>query len=181
MRAVILAVKLLIMGYLGYLFVFLLTSYDPAERGFHPPFLLWLTDIINLYIHEAGHLFFRLLGQWMHIIGGSLFQCLLPLALLVVVWRQDISRIWYPGFWLGENMVNVSVYIQDAPYRKLRLIASGLIHDWWWLLDGDPDAAAWIGGTVYWMGILCCAGALGAGVFFALRDYREDHVFVPPD
>lgn len=181
MRAVILTLKLLAMGYLGYLWFFLLLSYHPAERGFQPPFLLWLVDIINLYIHEAGHLFFRVFGRWMHMIGGTLFQCLVPSALLVVVWRQNVSGIWYPGFWLGENLVNASVYIQDAPDRKLKLIASGLIHDWWWLLDGDPDAAAGIGGTVYWLGILCCAGALGAGVFFALRDYREDRVYVPPD
>jgi hypothetical protein len=181
MRTVILGLKLLAMAYLGTLFLFLLTSYDPATPGFHPPFFLWLIDTINLFIHEAGHLFFRVLGQWMHILGGTLFQCLVPLALLVVVWRQNRSQIWYPGFWLGESMVNASAYIQDAPYRKLKLIASGLIHDWWWLLDGDPDAAALIGGTVYWLGIACCAGALGAGVYFAIGDYREDRVYVPPD
>jgi hypothetical protein len=181
MRAFILGLKLLVMAYLGTLLFFLLTSYEPATPGFHPPFVLWLIDTIDLFIHEAGHFFFRILGQWMHVLGGTLFQVLVPLALLIVVWRQNVSQIWYPGFWLGESLVNASAYIQDAPYRKLKLIASGLIHDWWWLLDGDPDAAALIGGTVYWLGILCCTGALGAGVYFAVRDYRQDSVYVPPD
>lgn len=181
MRGVILGVKLLMMAFLAYLWVFLLTGYEPALPGYQPPFAVWLIDIINLYIHEAGHLFFKLFGRWLYMLGGSLFQVLLPCALLVVVWRQRISQVWYPGFWMGESMVNVSVYIRDAPVRKLKLLAKGLIHDWWWLLDGDPDAAAIIGGAVYWIGILTCAVALGAGMYFAIREYREDAVPVLDD
>jgi hypothetical protein len=180
-RAGILTAKLLVIGYLGWLLVYLLTEYTPAHPGFHPPFALWLLDTIDLFIHEAGHLFFRIFGQFIYVLGGSLFQILLPLSLLVVVWRQNVTQIWYPGFWLGENMVNVSVYIQDAPDRKLKLIASGLIHDWYWLLNGDRDSAEILGGIMYWLGILIIAGSLGAGVFFAIRDYREDRVFVPQD
>jgi len=143
--------------------------------------LLWILDTINLFIHEAGHFFFRILGQFIYVLGGSLFQVLLPAALLVVVWRQNIGQIWYPGFWVGESMVNVSVYIQDAPYRKLKLIARGLIHDWHWLLNGDPDTAEVLGGIVYWLGIAIIVGSLGAGLFFAVRDFREDRTFTPQD
>jgi hypothetical protein len=181
MRAVILTLKLMAIGYLGWLLVFLLTGYAPADPSFRPPMPLWILDTINLFIHEAGHFFFKIFGQFVYILGGSIVQVMLPAALLVVVWRRDIGQIWYPGFWVGESMVNVSVYIQDAPFRKLKLIARGLIHDWSWLLNGDPDSAEILGGIVYWLGILIIVASLGVGIFCAIRDFREDRVFVPED
>jgi len=181
MRGVFLILKLAALALLGYLLVFLLTGYEPASPGYRPPFVLVILDMINLYIHEAGHLFFKLFGMWIYILGGSLFQVLLPLALLIVVWRQNNSQIWYPGFWMGESMVNVSVYIRDAPYRKLRLLAQGLIHDWNWLLSGDQDSSEILGGAVYWLGIALCTGAIGAGLYFGIRDFIEDRVYVPED
>jgi hypothetical protein len=181
MRTVILAIKLLAIGYLARLLVFLLTGYAPAEPSFHPPMPLWMLDTINLFIHEAGHFFFKIFGQFIYILGGSLFQVMVPAALLIVVARQNIGHIWYPGFWMGENMVNVSVYIQDAPYRKLKLIAQGLIHDWYWLLNGDPDAAEILGGIIYWLGIVIICTSLGVGIFYAIKDFREDRVFVPEE
>jgi hypothetical protein len=173
MRTPVLTMKLLAIGYLGWLLLFLLTGATPVEHSYRPPVILWILDTINLFIHEAGHLFFSVFGQFVTILGGSLFQVLLPAALLVVVWRQNAGQIWYPGFWMGESMVNVSFYIQDAPYRKLKLIGRGLIHDWHWLLNGDPDAAEIIGGLVYWVGIVIVFASLAAGVFFAIRDFRE--------
>ncbi|MEW6509784.1 MAG: hypothetical protein AB1428_02365 [Bacteroidota bacterium] len=174
MRTAILVLKLAVLAYCSYLLVFLLDRYDPSVPGYSPPFVLWLLDTINLFIHEAGHLFFKLFGQWLYLLGGSLVQVLIPLALLIVVWRQNLDQIWYPGFWLGENLVNVSVYIKDAPYRKLRLLARGLIHDWNWLLNGDQETSEILGATVYWMGILICAAAIGAGAWFAVKKMREE-------
>jgi hypothetical protein len=174
MKILLLSAKLLLLAYLVRLLVFLAFEYDPAGLAFHPPMVLTILDMINLYIHEAGHFIFQLFGRWVYVLGGSLMQVLLPLSLLIVVWRQNISQIWYPGFWLGENLVNVSVYIKDAPYRRLRLLARGLIHDWNWLLSGDPDAALWIGEIVFLVGILVCAFSIGAGVYFAVRAYRQN-------
>jgi len=181
MHKAFLVLKLLAIVYCGTLGVFLLTGYEPAQPGYSPPFLLWVLDTINLFIHEAGHLFFKILGQWLYILGGSLTQVLLPLALLLVVWRANAGQIWYPGFWLGENLVNVSAYIRDAPYRKLKLLAQGLIHDWHWLLNGDQDTAEILGGMVYWLGILICFSALGAGVYYALMEFKEGRVPEPED
>jgi hypothetical protein len=174
MKIIVLCIKLLVLAYLLRLCVFLALDYDPVSPGFHPPLILTILDMINLYIHEAGHLIFKLFGMWMYILGGSLMQVLLPLALLIVVWRQNLPQIWYPSFWLGENMVNVSVYIKDAPFRRLKLLARGLIHDWNWLLGGDPETSSWIGEVVFIAGILICACSIGAGVYFAVRDYRSE-------
>ena len=173
MKYVLLAAKLLIFVYLGYVLFFLATGYEPAEPGYRPPLSIFLIDTINLFIHEGGHFFLRPFGMFIYILGGSLVQCLLPLALVIVTLRQNISHVVYPGFWLGENLLNVSVYIQDAPTRKLKLIAQGLIHDWNWLLSGDLELASPLGATVQIAGLLICFASLVTGIWFAIKDFRE--------
>jgi hypothetical protein len=108
-----------------------------------------------------------------HLLGGSLFQILLPLALAVVTARKKLSHAVYPAFWLGESLVNVSVYIKDAPYKRLKLIAQGLIHDWNWLLGGNLDLAEPLATTVFLLGIVICAAALMVGLVLAVRDFRQ--------
>ena len=151
-----LSIKLLGLFYLCYLFYFLLIEYNPASPSYNPPFPIFVIDLINLFIHEAGHFFFKIFGRWIYFLGGSLFQIMLPLALVVVTWRNNPRYIVLPAFWLGESMINVSVYIQDAPHKQLKLIAKGLIHDWNWLLSGNLDWAEPLGLTVFYLGIIIC-------------------------
>jgi len=172
MKQTILIVKLILFAYLAYLLYFLSAEYDPVSTDFRPPFLLWITDWMNLYIHEAGHLLFRIFGRWLYFLGGSLTQILLPLALVLIIARQ---RNWYigaAGFWLGENMVNVSIYIKDAPIRKLHLIGQGLIHDWNWLLSGNLETAEPLSDGVFIIGIIVCAASIITGTIFSVRDFR---------
>ncbi len=166
-----LAARFLIACYLAYLFWFLAFEYHPADPlGFHPPFVLWVLDVVNLFIHEAGHLFFRIFGQTMSILGGSLMQCLVPLALAAVTFREQPRQTVYPMFWFGENFVNVAAYIGDAPYRNLKLIREGLIHDWHWLLRGQLDAAEPMAATVHWTGVAVCGAAVVILVVQLFRD-----------
>ena len=180
MRYALLIAKLILYSYLGYLLIVLVTQYDPSNPGFRPPFILFVVDWIDLFIHEGGHFIFRIFGKFIYILGGSLTQILLPAALVFVTFRQNPRYIGVPLFWLGDNMVNVSVYILDAPYKKLHLLASGLIHDWNWLLDGDQTSAEVIGGMVQWLGFLVCAAGLGFGIWFAISAFREGDEAPPP-
>lgn len=89
---------------------------------------------VNLPFHEFGHVFFMPLGEFMMILGGSLFQVLMPLALMCVfVFKQ---RDTFAGsimlWWSGQNFIDVSPYIADAQYRALPLIGGGgeESHDW---------------------------------------------------
>ncbi len=168
--------KIVLFLILAYLFIFMLSTDGPAAPAYHPPFLLWILDTINLFIHEAGHFFLRPFGMFIYILGGSLVQSLLPLALLVVVWKQNYQNTALPGFWLGENLVNVSAYIADAPFRKLKLLAGGLIHDWGYLLAGRTELGPPIGRFVYWIGMIICAASIVAGVVFAVQSYRGKKV-----
>jgi hypothetical protein len=171
-----LILKLVVLGYLAYLLVFLATGYTPEQPGYHPPLIVWLIDTINVFIHEAGHFLFQFFGRWIYIFAGSAFQILLPLALAIVTLLQTPAYVGYAGFWVGESMVNVSPYIKDAPHMKLRLLARGLTHDWNYLLHDHLDWAESLGDAVFLLGLLICIGSLGAGVYFAVRAYREDVV-----
>src|SRR3982751_3943695 len=74
-----------------------------------------LIDGVNLVIHEAGHLFFRPFGEFMMIAGGSLFQVIMP-ALFVgyFLYQHQFYSAAVVLFWVGESVLNVSVYAGDA-------------------------------------------------------------------
>jgi hypothetical protein len=173
MARVVLAFKLLGLAYLAYLLYALTFQYDPSSPSFSPPFVLWILDMINLFIHEAGHFLLKPFGRWIYIFGGSFFQIFMPLLLALLGLRQSYRHTILPAFWCGESMVNVSVYIRDAPFRQLKLLARGLTHDWNWLLSDNLDAAGTIADIVFGAGILLCTVAIGAGLFAAVQAYRE--------
>ena len=159
--------------YLGRLLFFLSTGYSPAGPGYDPPFVISILDTINLFIHEAGHFFFKPFWMWLEILSGSLVQVLIPLTLLIVTFRENPASSVYPGFWLGESMINVSAYIRDAPYMKLKLIARGLIHDWNWLIRSNEQTASLLGGAVFGIGILVIVASIAFGVYYIIRSFRE--------
>jgi hypothetical protein len=88
---------------------------------------------VNLPFHEFGHVFFRPFGYTLTVLGGSLFQILMPFGItLLFVYRQKETfgasiTLW----WCGQNWVDLAPYVDDAPYRSLPLTTgneSG--HDW---------------------------------------------------
>jgi len=180
MRYTLLALKLLLYSYLAYLLYVLVAEYDPSNPSFRPPFILFVVDWVDLFIHEGGHFIFRIFGQWVYILGGSLMQVLLPALAVFVAYQRDRRWVGLPLFWMGENMVNVSVYIFDAPYKKLHLLARGLIHDWNWLLNGDQTSSEILGTIVQWSGFLSCAASIAFGAWFAISIFREGEDALPP-
>lgn len=131
----------------------------------------------NLAFHEFGHLFFRPFGEFMTILGGSLFQLLLPLALVVyfAVWQQDNVSASVALWWHGQNWVDLAPYIADAEYRVLPLVGGGEeSHDWGNLLttlEAVPQAMAMARGC-FSAGIVLMLLALGWGALLAWRWYR---------
>ncbi len=173
MRTALLALKILVGAYILYILYVLATAYAPGERPTNPPLFLFILDTINLFIHEAGHFFTIPFGQVIYVLGGSLVQVALPAALLVVTLMQQAHQAPYSAFWVGESMINVSVYIADAPYRKLHLIGRGTKHDWHWLLSNNLEAAEPLSVIVYVVGMGICIGSLVAFLTFAVSDYRN--------
>lgn len=124
---------------------------------------------VNLPFHEFGHLLFMPLGNFMMILGGSLFQVLLPLILLCVfVFKQ---RDTFAGsimlWWCGQNFIDVSPYIADAQYRSLPLVGGGgeESHDWGNLLTmmDALDSTQAVANFSFAIGTLLIILALGWG------------------
>lgn len=111
-------------------------------------FLLWKAifrpdlftpfDFLNLGIHELGHVVAMPFGEWIGIVGGSLAQVIAPLFGAWQFLRQrDYFAAAFAFGWLGESLVNLSVYIGDARKQELplaNLFGGDPVHDWNYLL-----------------------------------------------
>jgi len=144
---------------------FLWCAYDPSQ---------WhLLDGVNLLIHEAGHVVFRPFGEFMMIAGGSLFQIIVP-ALFVgyFIFQQQFFSAALVLFWVGESVINVSVYAADSVAMQLPLLGGpDTIHDWNYLLSRLNLLAhtAQIAGAIRLFGTLLIILAICACVRFASR------------
>lgn len=176
MSKILIAGRALLFVYMGYLVLFLMTDYGTPQGRVSMPLVLIVTDWINLFIHEGGHGVFQIFGQFIYALGGSLMQVILPGAAVVVFLRSGIGTLPFTLFWLGQNIVNISVYIMDAPYRRLPLISKYAVHDWGYITDtlGVTHYAEDFGLAVKVLGILICLGALGTGVFIVAQKIREE-------
>ena len=98
---------------------------------------VFLLSYVNLAIHEGGHIVCRPFGLTIHVWGGTLFQCLMPLAIGVHFWRRrQTAGTAVMGLWLGQNLLEVSVYAADAKARVLPLLfGKGSIHDWHYIFN----------------------------------------------
>jgi len=91
-----------------------------------------LLDNADLIIHEAGHVFFAPLGPFLRVAGGTLMQLILPGILIWHFMRHDYrTGAQVSLFWLGQNLINISVYAADARARVLPLLGGNRVgHDW---------------------------------------------------
>ena len=158
---------------LCYLTVSLATDYQQNETRNRCSFIIWVIDTIDLFIHETGHLVFKLFGRFMEFLGGSLFQILIPLATIIVFAKSSLQSLPFTLYWMGQSMVNVSIYIGDAPFRRLQLISRSAIHDWNWLLHytRTMNYAEDLALVVNLLGLGVCICGIGIGLFFAARQW----------
>ncbi len=113
-------------------------SHHYTVSGFlnHQDWLMMFLHNVNLIFHEAGHTLLILFGQFIYILGGSLVQIAIPAILSGYFWftRQRYASaiaLW----WMGQNFMDVSIYIKDAQARALPLLGGeNVIHDWHFLL-----------------------------------------------
>ena len=163
-------------GTLLYLFMLLPFYLYTPTRTFDLPHLLWLTHLILLYIHEAGHLIFSIFGRTVSILGGSLNQICIPLIWFVVAKREKSSLSNVALFFTGVSIVDVSVYIKDAGMLQLPLIGglTSTHHDWANLLNewGLIEESFLFGEIFFWCGIGIAVWGLFAGVRSAFNQFK---------
>ena len=130
----------------------------------------WL-DSLDLAIHETGHLVFAFDGETLAVMGGTLFQLIVPAAFVVALWRAgDRHGATVPLWWMGQNCWNISVYVRDARTQELPLVGGGE-HDWaallgqWGWLNRDGALAD----TVHLVGVVIYLVAIVGGGFLLRR------------
>lgn len=141
---------------------FLWIASDPMQGSF--------LDLVDLPIHETGHLVFRPFGEFMMIAGGSLLQVIFP-AIFVgyFIWHEKYYSAAIVVFWVGQSVLNVWVYASDAVVMQLMLTsgstgAEGGFHDWNYMLT----ETGLLKSTKIVSGIIRAAGTLTiitAGIF----------------
>jgi hypothetical protein len=136
------------------------------------PYALWLVfayefhflDGVNLLFHEAGHVFFGLLGQHLGILGGTLMQFVFPAAAGLHFLRAERPfEACVCVLWAGENLMYTAVYMTDAVDMVLPRVG-GEIHDWHWLFArwGWLAHCRGIGSFTHALGSLVVVGSLVA-------------------
>jgi hypothetical protein len=126
---------------------------------------------IVLPIHEAGHVFFRPLGEFMMFLGGSLFQVAFPLAIGIafLVKQRDPFGAAVCVWWAGASLIDLSPYVWDALDPQLVLLggATGAEggHDWVYLLGRmhGRSHAHGLGTTVHLLGIVAMIAGIAWG------------------
>ncbi len=135
-------------------------------------------DFVNLLIHEGGHGIFRIFGDFIYTLGGSLMQIIIP-GMFVVFYFLRRERVLTQIFlvWLGENLMNISVYVADARARALPLLGGNKVyHDWNYLLSRmnmlEYDKV--LGHIIFYSGIVIFIIAFFAPLI--MNNKREEHV-----
>jgi len=138
--------------------------------------------MINLPVHEAGHVFFAPLGDFMRSLGGTLGQLLMPLiAMLVLLLKtRDPFGASVALWWLGENFLDIAPYVNDARAGVLPLVGGNFghsspygFHDWEYLLTetGLLRMDHQLAQASHALGSLIMLAALGWGAVLVYRRF----------
>jgi hypothetical protein len=146
---------------------FLWIAYDPMQGSF--------LDLVDLPVHETGHLIFRILGEFMGIAGGSIFQVIVPSILVgYFIWHYKYYSAAILLFWVGQSILNVYVYAADAVVMRLVLTSGftgseGSFHDWNYLLTrtGLLGSTKLVAGMIRLLGSLVILTAAASAVYYS--------------
>ncbi|KXX65791.1 hypothetical protein [Marichromatium gracile] len=142
-----------------------------------------LLHLVNLPFHEAGHVIFAPLGDFIGSLGGTLGQLLMPLiCLLVLLLRtRDPFGASVCLWWFGENFLDIAPYVADARAGVLPLLGGNTgqtapygFHDWEYLLTetGLLHLDRALGQTSHLLGALLMLTALVWAALLLLRQWR---------
>jgi len=133
-----------------------------------------MIDSVNLIFHEAGHTIFFFVGDFLHTLAGSAFQIFIPcvLALYFFVFRKEYFSASLLLFWVGQNIINVSIYMSDAVTQTLPLLGGeAVIHDWNYIFStlGILNYTSTLSHISYNMGIWTIIVAGGLCFYFSFK------------
>lgn len=144
---------------------------------------------LNLPVHEAGHVVFRIFGSelWTSL-GGSIFQVLMPLVFCfaLLIKPRDILGASVGLWWAFQNLVDVAQYIGDALPMKLPLIngVTGAespygFHDWNYILGETgkliyyDDIERWVLRIAFVGIVFCILWAVWSLIYYYFFQRKE--------
>ncbi|HEY9597242.1 MAG TPA: hypothetical protein V6D33_06190 [Cyanophyceae cyanobacterium] len=138
---------------------------------------LWFIHGFDLIIHEAGHVIFMIFGDFIHALGGTLLQLLVPIGITgyFFYYEQPYSSS-VTLFWTAINLFDISRYMKDARAQELPLLGGELVtHDWNYLFGqlNLLDYDQLIGGFVHFLGFLLYVLAIASGFYFACHTKKH--------
>ena len=182
-RYVPLLLKIGVYALLSVFFLQALDAFLEYRPGIHWGNLLFIVrTLVFLPLHEGGHFISMFFGRTIYVLGGSFWQIVFPFLWFIIALRQRSQTFPFALFWAGENMMDVSLYMRDAPGRMLPLIGGDKTgHDWHYLLGqwGMMDDAGTLADIFYYGGALICAGAILTGVAWAVMVFVQSGRPVP--
>jgi hypothetical protein len=156
--------------------------YDTLVDGY-PPISGSFMHLVNLVFHEAGHVIFMPLGRFMHVLGGTLGQWLIPLIVMCafLLKTRDTFAASIGLWWLGQSFLDIAPYIYDARAGQLMLLGGVTgrdvpgYHDWETILRDlgwlEYDHA--IAGLVHATGAAMMLLSFLWGAYVLLLQYRN--------
>lgn len=154
---------------------FLWIAYDPMQGSF--------LDLVDLPIHETGHLLFRPFGDFLMVAGGTIFQLLLPAVFVgYFIWHEKPYSASIVLFWVGQSVINVWVYASDAIVMQLLLTSGrtgseGGFHDWNYMLTelGLIGSTKMVSGFIRVTGTIIIIAAGAISIYYAFNS--DEHEF----
>jgi hypothetical protein len=136
--------------------------------------------LVHIPFHEAGHVLLSPFGRFLTVLGGSLFQVLIPVVCgaVLLVKTHDAFGAAVTAWWAGQSLMDLAPYIADA--RALQLVLLGGHtgaevegHDWEYLLQAmgwlHRDAA--LGRLSFTVGALLMVLSIAWGAAVVWRNW----------
>jgi hypothetical protein len=132
-------------------------------------------------IHEFGHILFMPFGEFMHNLGGALFQVLLPLIFggILLLKNRDPFAAAVTLWWAAVAVIDTAPYVYDAAHPQLMLLTGRTgdegAHDFIDVLGdlGLLHRAQPIGRGAHAVGVLVMIAALAWGAYILWLQYRQ--------
>jgi hypothetical protein len=166
--------KLVFAGIMSLYFVWVMLT--PMQGSF--------LDLVDLPIHETGHLLFRPFGEFMMIAGGTIFQLIFPAVFVgYFIWHFKYYSAAIVLFWVGQSFINVYIYAADAQVMQLMLTSGmtgseGGFHDWNYMLIRLDllSSTKTVAGIIRAIGSLTIITAVVFSIYYSFVPTAEDDV-----
>jgi hypothetical protein len=151
--------------------------------AFNDPDAGWgILHLVNLIFHEAGHLIFAFFGDFITSLGGTLMQLIIPMLCMITLFIKTNDP--FGGsicfWWVGENFLDISIYMNDAERMWLPLLGGRFgysspygTHDWNYILNelGVLEYCQIFAKLIFCMGVFIMLLSIIWAIFLLLNQY----------